>query len=182
MRAPSDPPRAPKPRLPVEIVPMRRRHVREVLAIERRVYPRPWSSALFLSEIAQRGTRTYLSAFHGKTLVGYGGLMVHGDEGHITTLAVKPEDQHRGIGSRLLYRLVGEARGRGARTLALEVRVANWAAQRLYSWFGFRPVGVRRNYYAETGEDALVMWIDELQSAEAGRRLERVRRSIGEPR
>jgi len=163
----------------VTLAPMRRRHVRDVLAIERVVYPRPWSAALFFSELAQRATRTYLVAHEGRTLVGYGGLMCHLDEGHITTLAVRPEVQHRKIGSRLLLALVEEARSRPVRSLALEVRVANWPAQRLYSWFGFRPVGVRKNYYAETGEDALVMWIDDLGSDEIGSRIDRIRVAVG---
>lgn len=175
MRAPVEPEGGP---LEIEIEPMRRRHVRDVLAIERQVYPRPWSAALFFSEISQRTTRTYLVATGGKELVGYGGLMVHMDEGHITTLAVAPEVQHRRVGARVLLALVEAARGRGARSLALEVRVANWPAQRLYSWFGFRPVGVRRNYYAETGEDALVMWIDDVRTAEMTARLERIRAEV----
>jgi ribosomal-protein-alanine N-acetyltransferase len=103
--------------------------------------------------------------------------MVHLDEAHVTTVAVAPEYQHRKVGSRILMALLEEARGRNARTVALEVRVANWPAQRLYSWFGFRPVGVRKNYYAETGEDALVMWIDDLQSDDLRRRLDRIARA-----
>jgi ribosomal-protein-alanine N-acetyltransferase len=105
--------------------------------------------------------------------------MCHLDEGHITTLAVDPGFQHRRIGMRLLLALVDEARSHSVKSLALEVRVANWPAQRLYSWFGFRPVGVRKNYYAETGEDALVMWIDDVRSPEMDERLRRVRRSLG---
>lgn len=168
MRAPADPPLVP---LHIELGPMRRRHVREVLAIERRVYPRPWSAALFFSEISQRNSRYYLVAHVDKDLVGYGGLMCQVDEGHITTLAVDPEVQHRHIGSRILLALVTEARTRGMLSLALEVRVANWPAQRLYSWFGFQPVGVRKNYYSETGEDALVMWVDDVQGDAYGRRI-----------
>jgi [ribosomal protein S18]-alanine N-acetyltransferase len=175
-RAPVDPPELPAQ---VTLSPMRRRHVRDVLAIERVVYPRPWSAALFFSELAQRTTRLYLVAHQGRSLVGYGGLMCHLDEGHITTLAVRPEFQHRKVGSRVLLALVEEARSRPVRSLALEVRVANWPAQRLYSWFGFRPVGVRKNYYAETGEDALVMWIDDLGSDEMGARIDRIRVAVG---
>ncbi|MCA1831651.1 MAG: ribosomal protein S18-alanine N-acetyltransferase [Actinobacteria bacterium] len=171
MRAPSDPPSVPAE---IELSPMRRRHVRDVLAIERVVYPRPWSAALFFSEIAQRSSRYYLVAHLHKTLAGYGGLMCQQDEGHITTLAVRPEFQHQRIGSRVLFALVSEARQRGMASLALEVRVANWPAQRLYSWFGFRPVGVRKNYYSETGEDALVMWVDDMQGEEYGARLGRI--------
>ena len=173
MRAEADPPIVP---VDIELAPMRRKHVRDVLVIEREVYPRPWSAALFFSEISQRRSRYYVVAMHGKTLVGYGGLMVHGDEGHVTTIAVDPTYQHRRVGARVLMDLVREARARDARSVALEVRVANWPAQRLYSWFGFR---VRKNYYAETGEDALVMWIEDVQSAEIATRLERVRATVG---
>lgn len=176
MRAPADPPKVP---LEIAIGPMKRRHVREVLAIERRVYPRPWSAALFFSEIAQKSTRTYLVAHAGRNLIGYGGLMCHLEEGHITTLAVAPEYQRRRIASRILIELLTEASRREVRSVALEVRVANWPAQRLYSRFGFRPVGVRKGYYAETGEDALVMWIDDVRSPETTQRLARIQRSLG---
>jgi ribosomal-protein-alanine N-acetyltransferase len=179
VRAPAEPPELPAD---VALSTMRRRHVRDVLGIERAVYPRPWSAALFFSELAQRSSRAYLVAHEGRTLVGYGGLMSHLDEGHITTLAVHPDFQHRKIGTRLLLALVDEARRRPVRSLALEVRVANWPAQRLYAWFGFRPVGVRKNYYAETGEDALVMWIDDLKSSDVDARLERVRAALGAAR
>lgn len=176
MRAPADPPGVP---LPVTITQMKRKHVRDVLAVERLVYPRPWSAALFFSELAQKSSRSYLVALMQDEIVGYGGLMCHLDEGHITTLAVHPDVQRHQIGSRILYLLAREARERSMRTLALEVRVANWPAQRLYSWFGFRPVGIRRNYYAETGEDALIMWIEDMQSDDIGERLRRVRLRIG---
>lgn len=175
MRAEADPPIE---REEIVLAPMRRKHVRDVLAIERQVYPRPWSAALFFSEISQRKTRHYVVATADKGLVGYGGLMVHQDEGHITTIAVDPEFQHRGVGARVLLDLFEQARAREAHTLALEVRVGNWPAQRLYAWFGFRPVGVRKNYYAETGEDALVMWIDDVRGEEITRRMERIRESL----
>jgi len=175
MRAEADPPIS---YADIDVSPMRRKHVRDVLGIERRVYPRPWSAALFFSELSQRKTRYYVVAQVHKNLVGYGGLMVHEDEGHITTIAVQPEMQHGGIGTHLLLDMVEEAQRRGARTLALEVRVANWPAQRLYAWFGFRPVGVRKNYYAETGEDALVMWVDDLGSDEISSRLQRIRDAL----
>jgi [ribosomal protein S18]-alanine N-acetyltransferase len=154
--------------------PLKRKHMRDVLTIERAVYVRPWSAALFFSEISQKKTRYYLAAFDDETLVGYAGLMVHADDGHITNIAVHPDHQSRGIGARLLFELVLEARSRGARQVTLEVRVANWPAQRLYSWFGFRPLGIRRNYYAETGEDALVMVLKDAQDDETGHRLERI--------
>lgn len=176
MRAPAQPPEVP---LDIAIQQMKRRHVRDVMEIERRVYPRPWSVGLFFGELAQRPTRTYLVAVRRKEIVGYGGLMRILDEGHITTLAVCPERQRRAVGSRLLLALVEDARRHEVLSLGLEVRLANWPAQRLYSLFGFRPVGIRKNYYAETGEDALVMLIDDIQGDEFTKRIGRIRSRLG---
>jgi len=170
VRAEADP-----PPIAVQIESMKRKHVRDVLAIEREVYPRPWSASLFFSELTQRKTRHYIVALADDALVGYGGLMLHGEEGHVTTVAVDPRFQRRGIGARLMIDMVATARERRAATLTLEVRVANWAAQRMYAAFGFRPIGVRKNYYAETGEDALVMRIHDLQSEDVMVRLTRMR-------
>ena len=99
----------------VHIVPMRRRHVRGVLRIEQQVYPRPWTMSLFLSELALRSSRAYFVARIGRDVVGYGGLMMSADDGHITTLAVDPRWQRHQIGTRLLLVLAREAdRARGA--------------------------------------------------------------------
>ncbi len=148
----------------LEIHPMRRRHLKGIMAIERQVYPRPWSPNLFLSEMADPRNRSYLVAKLGKDVVGYGGIMSYGDEAHVTTIAVDPRHHRRKIGTRLLYELIQEGLRMGAQAISLEVRVSNWGAQRLYSRFGFRPVGVRKGYYQETGEDALVMWADDVRS------------------
>ncbi len=157
--------------LVVHLVPMRRRHLRSVLRIEAMVYPRPWSLSLFMSELALRNSRAYWVARVDGTVVGYCGLMVTGEDGHITTLAVDPAMHRRGIGTRLLLALAGEAIRRGATGLTLEVRMSNKPAQELYRKFGFRPAGVRRNYYVETNEDALVMWADDVDSPAYARRL-----------
>jgi [ribosomal protein S18]-alanine N-acetyltransferase len=163
----------------VRLEPMKRKHVRDVLAIEREVYVRPWSAALFFSELSQRKTRHYIVALgSNEEIIGYAGLMVHDEEAHITNVAVSPANQSRRVGARMLLNIVHEARARGANRITLEVRVTNWPAQRLYSWFGFRPVGIRRNYYAETGEDALVMLLDEVRGDELGQRLDLIRSSL----
>jgi ribosomal-protein-alanine N-acetyltransferase len=146
----------------VRIGPMRRHHVRQILRIERQVYPRPWSAAVFAGEIDQIGRgRSYLVARIGRRLVGYGGLMIAPDSAHITNIAVDPDRQHLGIGSKLLLALAREAQRLGAPALTLEVRVSNAPAQRLYRRFGFVPVGVRKRYYEGT-EDAIVMWAHEI--------------------
>jgi ribosomal-protein-alanine N-acetyltransferase len=160
--------------LEVRLLAMRRRHLRSVLRIESRVYPVPWSMSLFLSEMALRSTRAYYVAFVGRQLVGYAGLMMTLDDGHVTTIAVDPAWHRHKVGTRLLLALVREALRRGATSLTLEVRLSNKAAQALYRRFGFRPVGVRKNYYSETKEDALVMWAEEVASPDYAR----LRRSI----
>ena len=164
--------------LVVHMVPMRRRHLRAVLRIEAQVYPRPWSLGLFVSELALRGSRAYWVARVDGYVVGYCGLMVSVDDAHVTTLAVDPAWHRRTIGSRLLLTLAREAVARGAAGLTLEVRMGNKGAQELYRRFGFRPAGVRKNYYVETNEDALVMWADDVNGAEYSRRLDDIARRL----
>jgi [ribosomal protein S18]-alanine N-acetyltransferase len=148
--------------LTVHVAPMKRRHVRAVLRIEHLVYPRPWSSSLFLSELALRSTRAYYVARVGRDVVGYAGLMMTLDDGHVTTIAVDPRWHRHKIGTRLLAVLARDAIARKAVSLTLEVRMSNVGAQELYRRFGFGPVGVRKNYYQEVNEDALVMWAHEV--------------------
>lgn len=155
----------------VRLAPMKRRHLRAVVRIEEDAYPQPWSATLFLSELAQRSSRRYMVATLGPMVVGFAGLMIVGDEGHVTTMTVDPAWHRHGIGTLLLLDLAGAAPGHGIRHLTLEVRVGNDAAQGLYRRFGFAPVGVRRNYYAETGEDAIVMWVRDIDTPEYSARL-----------
>lgn len=147
-----------EPEVDVRVVPMRRRHLRSVMRIEGQVCPRPWTVGMFLSELGLGSDRCYLVARAGATLVGYGGLMIGAHEGHVTTLAVDPAWQRRTVGIRLLLGLAEWGVEHECQALTLEVRMANVAAQTLYRRFGFVPAGVRRNYYAETNEDALIMW------------------------
>ena len=145
---------------------MRRRHVRSVLKIEQRGVPAPVEPSLFLSELALRSTRAYFVARIGRELVGYAGLMMTLDDGHVTTIAVDP----RGTATRSVPGCCWCSRGRpsqrGATSLTLEVRMSNRGAQELYRQFGFGPVGVRKNYYQEVNEDALVMWAHEVDRPE----------------
>ncbi len=178
----------PADELVVRLSPMRPRHLRAVLRIESAVYPRPWSLGLFSSELAMRNSRVYLvarasaSAYFGAgadtAVVGYGGLMMVADEGHVTTLAVDPAWQRRGVATRLLLALAREAIGRNAEGLTLEVRMSNAAARRLYARFGFVPAGIRPRYYEENNEDALVMWAHEIATPEYLRRLEGIESTI----
>jgi ribosomal-protein-alanine N-acetyltransferase len=169
--------RRPSPRSPemlVHVVPMRRRHLRAVLRIEAETHPRPWSLSLFMSEMALRSSRAYYVARVDGLVVGYIGLMMSGDEGHITTLAVDPNWHRRKIGTRLLLVAAREAVRRGGQALTLEVRMGNHPAQELYRAFGFRPAGVRKNYYAETNEDALIMWAEDVNEPAYLQRLDTI--------
>lgn len=157
---------------------MARRHLRAVERIEESCYPRPWSTTLFLSELAQRSSRRYTVAMVGPLLVGYCGLMVVEDEGHVTTLTVDPAWHGRHLGTLLLADLVRAAPARGVRRLTLEVRVGNEPALALYHRFGFMPVGVRKGYYVETGEDAIVMWTDDLDTEEYRARLQQIEAAL----
>ena len=145
---------------------MRRRHLRGVMAIERQVYARPWSPNLFVAEMTEPNNRCYLVARVDKTVVGYGGLICYGDEAHVTNIAVDPQMHRHRIGTRLMHELMAQAIEMGAHAVSLEVRVTNWGAQRLYGRFGFHPVGIRRNYYQELNEDALIMWTDDIRTSD----------------
>jgi ribosomal-protein-alanine N-acetyltransferase len=127
----------------------------DVLAIEREVFPAPWTEGMFLDELAAAGRR-YLAAIEDGAISGYGGIMVIDGDAHIMNLAVVPASRRQGLASRLLLALIDEALGLGASHLTLELRASNEPARTLYERFGFTPVGLRPRYYGD--EDALVMW------------------------
>jgi ribosomal-protein-alanine N-acetyltransferase len=164
--------------LEVHVLPMRRRHLRSVVRIEAQVYPRPWTHSLFVSELALRSSRAYYIAKVGREVVGYAGLMMSLTDGHVTTIAVDPAWHRHGVGTRLLLGLAREGIARDATALTLEVRLSNRGAQELYKRFGFTAVGVRKGYYADTGEDALVMWSYHVNEPEYARLLAGIERQI----
>jgi ribosomal-protein-alanine N-acetyltransferase len=164
--------------LEVRITAMRRRHLRSVLRIENEVYPRPWSLGLFMSELAMRNGRIYLVARVGPTVVGYAGLLFSVDDGHVTTIAVDPAWQRAKIGTRLLVELSRRAIADGAKNLTLEVRVSNDGAQAMYKQFGYAPAGVRKGYYIETNEDAIVMWVHDVDLPAYSERLDAIAATI----
>lgn len=139
----------------------------EVMAIERLSYLTPWSRDAFASELLQRYT-VYLVARAGQRVVGYAGMHVIWEQAHVTNIAVHPEYRGRGFGERLLRELMRVARRKGVRQMTLEVRVSNAPAQGLYRKLGFvtAPGAVRKGYYTDTGEDAIVMWKEPLDETE----------------
>ncbi len=128
--------------------------------IERASYPAPWSRAMFAGELAKPSSLSLAALNEEDDLVGYLVLSRYVDAWHVMNLAVEPDWRRRGIGSALLERLLIETKGDTDRGYTLEVRVSNIGAIRLYERFGFRARGVRRGYYTDNREDALVMWRD----------------------
>jgi ribosomal-protein-alanine N-acetyltransferase len=127
--------------------------------IEQRAYPTPWSRAMFASELA-KPTSICLGAFEGSELVGYIVNSRYVDAWHVMNVAVDPDRQRRGVATKLLERLFELTREDERRGYTLEVRVSNEAAIRLYEGLGFESRGIRRGYYTDNREDALIMWRD----------------------
>lgn len=125
--------------------------------IEQRSMPAPWSRMMFVSEIV-KSTSICLGAFVDDGLVAYVIVSRYVDAWHVMNLVVAPEHRRRGIATRLLAALFGQTDGDDRRGFTLEVRVSNEAAIELYESVGFRSQGVRRGYYTDNREDALIMW------------------------
>jgi [ribosomal protein S18]-alanine N-acetyltransferase len=113
-----------------------------------------------------------------RSIVGYAGIWVMTDEAHVTTIASHPEMRGRGVGELLLVSLMHRAIEIGARWMTLEVRASNMVAQNLYRKYTFKEMGIRRGYYSDNREDALVMWTDALDSDSFGEALDRNERKL----
>lgn len=128
-----------------------------------------WSRQMLVGELGQQpGSRFYLVAEYGETIVGYAGLLAAGGQADVLTIAVDTARWSQGVGSELLRQLLAEAKRRGCTEVFLEVRADNARAQRLYRWWGFTEVGIRHGYYQPSGTDAIVMRRDLSGPAPAG--------------
>lgn len=163
------------------VAPMRRRHLRGVLAIEQEANPRPWSHRLFAGELRMPTSRLYLVALQDHEVVGYAGLMTTLDEGHVTNIAVHRDHRRRHLATMLMLVMMRRAVERGVVDMTLEVRMSNTAAQEMYRRFGFAPGGVRKGYYQESGEDALIMWAHGIDSADQAERLDLLAAALPTP-
>jgi ribosomal-protein-alanine N-acetyltransferase len=142
---------------------IRRLELRDLGAIEvieRRSYPTPWSRSMFAGELAKPAS-ICLGAFDGEELVGYMIISRYVDAWHVMNVAVDPGHRRRGIASMLLDRLFESTDDGARRGYTLEVRVSNEGAIKLYEEAGFKARGVRRGYYTDNREDALIMWRDD---------------------
>jgi ribosomal-protein-alanine N-acetyltransferase len=145
----------------VELRALQLRDLNAIERIERASYPTPWSRSMFASELAKPSS-ICLGAFDRAThrLVGYLVISRYVDAWHVMNVAVAPDHRRRGIATTLLERLFELTAGRGRRGYTLEVRVSNVEAIALYERLGFKSRGVRRGYYTDNREDALIMWKD----------------------
>jgi ribosomal-protein-alanine N-acetyltransferase len=139
---------------------MRREDVEGVLEIEREVFPVPWSRRAFLNEVEDRATSIARVARRSGRVIGYAIAWKVVDELHIGNLAVAPSDRRQGVGRAILDHVLGAAADLGLHYATLEVRVSNAAAISLYEACGFRPIALRRRFYPDNGEDAMVMLRD----------------------
>lgn len=132
----------------------------QVLVIERNSFTTPWSKEAFYNEMTKNQFAYYIVIEDQEKVVGYCGVWVVLDEGHITNIAILPEYRGRKLGEKLMTKIMNLGRELGANKLTLEVRKTNYVAQKLYKKLGFEEGAIRKNYYTDNQEDALVMWVN----------------------
>ena len=142
----------------IEIKQMEFRHLDEVFEIEKFSFATPWTRESIENEIKNNERAVYIVALDNGKVAGYAGLWHVVNEGHITNIAVDWEYRKRGVGAKMVSKFLEIAAEREMIGLTLEVRISNIAAQNLYAKFGFKPEGFRKEYYADTREDAIIMW------------------------
>ena len=162
---------------PVFVEPMRRADIDHIAEIEQRSYSVPWHENAYTTELTNPNA-IYLVARMGEAVVGYAGMWVIMDEGHVTTIAVDPRYRGRKIGDKLMLGMMEDAIARGATRATLEVREKNVVAQNLYRKYGFREAAVRKKYYTDNQENAVIMWADEIRSPAYRERLVELRRQL----
>ena len=138
---------------------MRREDLAEVMAVEARAFRNPWSAELLERELGHEWSTILLAEEEGR-LLGFVIFWVVHDEIHILNVAVDPPQRRRGVARALLTEVLDRGKARGLALATLEVRRSNEAAQGLYEGLGFRRVGLRKGYYVDEGEDAIVMVLD----------------------
>jgi ribosomal-protein-alanine N-acetyltransferase len=132
----------------------------EVVGIENVSFPTPWKREHFLHEM-KRNPHAWCVVLESRdSVVAYAATWILVDEVHVNEIAVRPDLRGRGVGRRFLARILEEARKMGCKRACLEVRPSNRSARKMYENLGFRETDLRRGYYSDTGEDALVLTAD----------------------
>lgn len=151
-----------------------------VLEIEKLCFGERWSLTAFQGELANKASTYFILEDDAGETIGYAGYWLILEESHITTIAVEPGHQGTGLGELLLLTLIEHASTHGAKWITLEVRASNTVAQNLYAKYGFTSLGRRRGYYQDNGEDALIMWTENIEQPEYRTRLSERRRRLTE--
>lgn len=159
---------------------MRGSDIEHVSRIERKAMPTQWSMNAYITELANPAA-AYLVATVNDVVVGYGGTWVIMDEAHITTLAVEPACRGYRIGERLLSELLTAAEAKGGTRATLEVREHNTAARNLYRKYGFIDVAMRKGYYSDNNENAVIMWINDMNDVAWRERYRALRSELNLP-
>lgn len=150
----------------------------QVYGIERRSHSTPWSKITLQREVVGNQNSLCLVAELGEKIAGFICLYMVLDEGHITNIAVDAPYQNRGIGSRLILTSIDAVKERGITHLTLEVRKSNTKAQHLYIKFGFRMSGLRKSYYTDNSEDALIFTTGDIASDSYTRLYEEIKQKL----
>jgi [ribosomal protein S18]-alanine N-acetyltransferase len=132
----------------------------QVMEVEHKSFTLPWSRESFYNEIIKNQFAVYVVIEDEGRVIGYCGVWIVIDEAHITNIALLPEYRGRKLGEALLRKIIEVAKERGAKTMTLEVRMSNMIAQSLYRKLGFQGGAIRKRYYTDNQEDALVMWVN----------------------
>ena len=142
----------------IHILEMTTEHIKEVHKIEEDCFSIPWSEKSFYDELTKNKMAIYIVAKENDEIVGYGGMWHVINEGHITNIAVKKQHRKKGIGTKIINALIDIAKEKEMIGITLEVRVSNDIAKSLYKKSGFIIEGIRKEYYDDNKEDAIVMW------------------------
>ena len=142
----------------LEILPMTEEHIEQVLQVEEACFSIPWTREDFQREMKENKMAIYRIAVLDDKIVGYAGMWHVVTVGNITNVAVLEQYRRRGVAKALMEEIINIAQQKQMIGITLEVRISNIAAQKLYTKYGFRPEGFRKNYYQDTKEDAVIMW------------------------
>lgn len=139
---------------------MKEQDIDDVLKVEHESFSVPWSREAFYNEITKNQFAAYIVIEENGQVIGYSGTWVVTDEAHVTNVAILPQYRGRKLGEAMMKKLMEIASELGAKTMTLEVRVSNEVARKLYRKLGFQDGGIRKNYYTDNQEDALIMWVN----------------------
>ena len=132
----------------------------KVMLLENLTFSQPWSREAFEAEISKNELANYIVIELNKEIIGYGGIWYIVGEGHITNIAIHSDFRKKGYGKLLVEAIINNAKNESIKSMTLEVRRSNIAAISLYKKFGFYEFGVRKKYYSDNNEDAIIMWLE----------------------